>query len=175
MIEEANVEDADIELSQGVLTLKLGGLGTYVINKQAPNRQIWMSSPVRYGVSSLARAFHPSELLSLPLRLPASLHQMPPHPTPPLCTRRRALTRPAPIAAAQNDSISSMAFGSTRGTIASSTTCFRTKCACTSGSRWTSVPAVTASERTPAWTITIAFVNAQNEPRDRPSSLHHPQ
>ncbi len=83
MIEEANVEDADIELSQGVLTLKLGGLGTYVINKQAPNRQIWMSSPVRYGVSSLARAFHPSELLSLPLRLPASLHQMPPHPTPP--------------------------------------------------------------------------------------------
>ena len=82
MIEEANVEDADIELSQGVLTLKLGGLGTYVINKQAPNRQIWMSSPVRYGVSSLARAFHPSELLSLPLRLPASLHQMPPHPTP---------------------------------------------------------------------------------------------
>ncbi len=33
---------------QGVLTLKLGSLGTYVINKQAPNHQIWMSSPVRY-------------------------------------------------------------------------------------------------------------------------------
>lgn len=31
-----------------VLTLKLGSLGTYVINKQTPNRQIWMSSPVRY-------------------------------------------------------------------------------------------------------------------------------
>ncbi|MCD7448451.1 hypothetical protein HAX54_042249, partial [Datura stramonium] len=28
-----------------VLTLKLGSLGTYVINKQTPNRQIWMSSP----------------------------------------------------------------------------------------------------------------------------------
>lgn len=30
-----------------VLTLKLGTLGTYVVNKQTPNRQIWMSSPVR--------------------------------------------------------------------------------------------------------------------------------
>ena len=31
-----------------VLTLKLGCLGTYVLNKQTPNRQIWLSSPVRY-------------------------------------------------------------------------------------------------------------------------------
>lgn len=31
---------------QGVLTVRLGELGTYVINKQTPNRQIWMSSPV---------------------------------------------------------------------------------------------------------------------------------
>uniref|UniRef100_A0A7N9CVH1 Frataxin, mitochondrial n=1 Tax=Macaca fascicularis TaxID=9541 RepID=A0A7N9CVH1_MACFA len=30
----------------GVLTVKLGGdLGTYVINKQTPNKQIWLSSP----------------------------------------------------------------------------------------------------------------------------------
>jgi frataxin len=33
-------------LQQGVLTVKLGRHGTYVINKQTPNRQIWMSSPV---------------------------------------------------------------------------------------------------------------------------------
>ncbi|KAH7623553.1 hypothetical protein Ndes2526B_g01998 [Nannochloris sp. 'desiccata'] len=40
-------DDQDIEYSQGVLTVQLGGtLGTYVINKQTPNRQIWMSSPV---------------------------------------------------------------------------------------------------------------------------------
>lgn len=33
----------------GVLTIKLGGdLGTYVINKQTPNKQIWLSSPSRY-------------------------------------------------------------------------------------------------------------------------------
>ena len=31
-----------------VLTLRLGDLGTYVVNKQTPNRQIWLSSPVRY-------------------------------------------------------------------------------------------------------------------------------
>lgn len=30
----------------GVLTVKLGSKGTYVINKQTPNRQIWLSSPV---------------------------------------------------------------------------------------------------------------------------------
>ena len=33
----------------GVITLKLGGdFGTYVINTQTPNRQIWLSSPVRW-------------------------------------------------------------------------------------------------------------------------------
>jgi len=31
----------------GVLTVKLGEHGTYVINKQAPNRQMWLSSPIR--------------------------------------------------------------------------------------------------------------------------------
>jgi frataxin len=29
-----------------VLTVKLGVHGTYVINKQTPNRQIWLSSPL---------------------------------------------------------------------------------------------------------------------------------
>nr|XP_024656362.1 frataxin, mitochondrial [Maylandia zebra] len=46
--------DCDVLLSSGVLTVKLGGdHGTYVINKQAPNKQIWLSSPTsgpkRYG------------------------------------------------------------------------------------------------------------------------------
>jgi frataxin len=31
----------------GVLTLRLGEKGTYVINKQPPNKQIWLSSPFR--------------------------------------------------------------------------------------------------------------------------------
>ncbi|KAL1835503.1 hypothetical protein VTJ49DRAFT_6587 [Mycothermus thermophilus] len=40
-------EDVDVEYSDGVLTLKLGpDVGTYVINKQPPSKQIWWSSPV---------------------------------------------------------------------------------------------------------------------------------
>ncbi|KAM7094108.1 frataxin, mitochondrial isoform 7-T7 [Molossus nigricans] len=39
-------EDYDVSFGNGVLTIKLGGdLGTYVINKQTPNKQIWLSSP----------------------------------------------------------------------------------------------------------------------------------
>lgn len=38
--------DVDVEYSAGVLTLAFPPLGTYVINKQPPNKQIWLSSPV---------------------------------------------------------------------------------------------------------------------------------
>ncbi|KAJ3281305.1 Mitochondrial chaperone Frataxin [Borealophlyctis nickersoniae] len=34
------------DAQSGVLTLKLGDKGTYVINKQPPNKQIWLSSPI---------------------------------------------------------------------------------------------------------------------------------
>ena len=38
--------DFDIDYAQGVLTMKLGDeYGTYVLNKQRPNMQIWWSSP----------------------------------------------------------------------------------------------------------------------------------
>ncbi|XP_062207087.1 frataxin, mitochondrial-like [Phragmites australis] len=36
----------DIDYGNQVLTLRLGDLGTYVVNKQTPNRQIWLSSLV---------------------------------------------------------------------------------------------------------------------------------
>ena len=36
----------DVALASGVLTLRLGARGTYVLNKQTPTRQIWWSSPV---------------------------------------------------------------------------------------------------------------------------------
>ncbi|XP_015261379.1 PREDICTED: frataxin, mitochondrial [Gekko japonicus] len=39
-------EDYDVSFGIGVLTVKFGGnVGTYVINKQTPNKQIWLSSP----------------------------------------------------------------------------------------------------------------------------------
>ncbi|KAI1817162.1 mitochondrial chaperone Frataxin [Poronia punctata] len=37
--------DVDVEYSAGVMNLSINDLGTYVINKQPPNRQIWLSSP----------------------------------------------------------------------------------------------------------------------------------
>ena len=39
-------DDLDVDYSQGVLTVQLGDVhGTYVLNKQRPNQQIWFSSP----------------------------------------------------------------------------------------------------------------------------------
>ncbi|KAG8669575.1 hypothetical protein FPOAC2_08909 [Fusarium poae] len=39
-------EDIDVEFSAGVLTIDWPENGTYVINKQPPNKQIWLSSPI---------------------------------------------------------------------------------------------------------------------------------
>ncbi|KAM6497914.1 Frataxin [Amanita muscaria] len=51
----------EVEYHSGVLTLILGDKGTYVINKQPPNRQIWLSSPFsgpkRYDYSEEADAW----------------------------------------------------------------------------------------------------------------------
>ncbi|CAD6886510.1 unnamed protein product [Tilletia caries] len=42
----SSAEEWDVEYSSGVLNLRLGKAhGTYVLNKQPPNRQIWLSSP----------------------------------------------------------------------------------------------------------------------------------
>ncbi|XP_061393791.1 frataxin homolog, mitochondrial [Musca vetustissima] len=40
-----SIPDSDLAYSDGVLTVNLGKHGTYVINRQTPNRQIWLSSP----------------------------------------------------------------------------------------------------------------------------------
>ena len=39
-------EEIDVEYSAGVLTLIFPPVGTYVLNKQPPNKQIWLSSPI---------------------------------------------------------------------------------------------------------------------------------
>ncbi|OCH96599.1 Frataxin [Obba rivulosa] len=44
-MEQVGDPQYEVEYSSGVLTLKLGDKGTYVINKQPPNKQIWLSSP----------------------------------------------------------------------------------------------------------------------------------
>jgi frataxin len=43
---DGELEDADVDLRGGILTIALEDGRQYVINKHAPNRQIWMSSPV---------------------------------------------------------------------------------------------------------------------------------
>lgn len=40
------IDGFDVDYGNEVLTLRLGNLGTYVLNKQTPNRQIWLSSPL---------------------------------------------------------------------------------------------------------------------------------
>ncbi|KAI1741168.1 mitochondrial chaperone Frataxin [Xylaria scruposa] len=37
--------DLDVDYQAGVMNLRINDVGTYVINKQPPNKQIWLSSP----------------------------------------------------------------------------------------------------------------------------------
>ena len=44
-LEEALGDHVDAELQGGILTVE-GDEGTWIVNKHAPTRQIWLSSPV---------------------------------------------------------------------------------------------------------------------------------
>ena len=45
-LERGLAEAADVDYQGGILTVALDRGGEYVLNKHAPNRQIWLSSPV---------------------------------------------------------------------------------------------------------------------------------
>nr|UXX61850.1 Mitochondrial matrix iron chaperone [Penicillium fuscum] len=47
-LEKSQEEGSDVEAeySAGVLNITIPAIGTYVLNKQPPNRQIWLSSPI---------------------------------------------------------------------------------------------------------------------------------
>lgn len=45
-LEDRYDKGADVSLSNGVLTVVVDQDNTYVLNKQTPNRQIWLSSPI---------------------------------------------------------------------------------------------------------------------------------
>ncbi|KAJ5169377.1 Frataxin [Penicillium coprophilum] len=47
-LEKAQEEGSDVEAeySAGVLNVSVPAIGTYVLNKQPPNKQIWLSSPI---------------------------------------------------------------------------------------------------------------------------------
>jgi frataxin len=40
-------DNFDVNLEDGVLTVNLDPTGIYVLNKQTPNQQLWLSSPLR--------------------------------------------------------------------------------------------------------------------------------
>ena len=42
---DAGLADGDVEFEGGILTVELSDGSKYVINRHAPNRQIWVSSP----------------------------------------------------------------------------------------------------------------------------------
>eukprot|EP00124_Ichthyophonus_hoferi_P003032 Ihof_evm3s238 gene=Ihof_evmTU3s238 len=46
LVEKDGNDTMDVSYESGVLTVDLGATGTYVINKQSPNKQIWLSSPI---------------------------------------------------------------------------------------------------------------------------------
>ena len=78
-VPESIASEADVTLSNGVLNVHLPGHGTYVINKQSPNRQIWLSSPVsgpyRYDYDSESKSWvyrHSGESLHQLLELELS-------------------------------------------------------------------------------------------------------
>jgi frataxin len=44
-IEDQAIDDLDVDLEGGILSIALPEGGTYLITKHAPNREIWLSSP----------------------------------------------------------------------------------------------------------------------------------
>ncbi|MBI1778830.1 MAG: iron donor protein CyaY [Proteobacteria bacterium] len=40
---------ADVDLGNGILTIELESGAKYIVNKQSPNRQIWLASPTSGG------------------------------------------------------------------------------------------------------------------------------
>ena len=45
-LEEAGIPGFEVNFSSGVLTMVFPPHGTWVINKQTPNQQLWWSSPI---------------------------------------------------------------------------------------------------------------------------------
>jgi frataxin len=46
LLERVQSEEFEVDYASGVLTMAVPPHGTWVLNKQTPNRQIWWSSPV---------------------------------------------------------------------------------------------------------------------------------
>ncbi len=54
-LEDADADNLDVELEEGVLTIEVDDGGTFLLNKHAPMKQLWLSSP-KSGASHYALA-----------------------------------------------------------------------------------------------------------------------
>ena len=45
-VDNALGDQLEVDLDGGILSIELASGGQYIINKQVPNRELWMSSPV---------------------------------------------------------------------------------------------------------------------------------
>jgi iron-sulfur cluster assembly protein CyaY len=45
-IEDADCDDLDAEVVNGILTIELESGARYLLNRHGPNRELWLSSPV---------------------------------------------------------------------------------------------------------------------------------
>ncbi len=46
---ETALDDADVEIQGGILTIALADGRQFLLNKHGPNRQLWLSSPISGG------------------------------------------------------------------------------------------------------------------------------
>ncbi|WP_135079490.1 iron donor protein CyaY [Terasakiella sp. SH-1] len=44
-LDEAIGDEADVDLQDGILNIEFDAGGVYIINKNAPNKEIWLASP----------------------------------------------------------------------------------------------------------------------------------
>lgn len=77
---DKGVLEIDISLEAGVLTIDCGENGVFVLNKQTPNRQIWLASPVsgpfRYNYTPSGEWLSTRDGYSLQSRLKAELESI---------------------------------------------------------------------------------------------------
>jgi len=85
ILDHPDLESEELSCAMGVLTLNLGKRGTWVINKQKPNAQIWWSSPIsgpkRFGYDAEKQAWISprdgsslQDLLSEEIKFAAGVH-----------------------------------------------------------------------------------------------------
>lgn len=80
ILEDRYDQGADVSLNTGVLTVVVNKDNTFVVNKQTPNRQIWLSSPIsgpmRFDLSAEGKWIEKFTKVELKELVTKELHQL---------------------------------------------------------------------------------------------------